>query len=63
MTAEFPKSSMELIYRGALIRYHYLHNIVSEKARAFFADDRLVNPFLVMFLEMANLHQNREHNL
>lgn len=39
----------------------YLQDIISEKAWTLLADDRLVNPFLVPFLKMANLHpQNQE---
>jgi hypothetical protein len=34
----------------------YLQDIISEKAWTFLADDRLVNPFLVTFLKVANLH-------
>lgn len=34
----------------------YLQDFISEKAWTLLADDRLVNPFLVTFLKMANLH-------
>jgi hypothetical protein len=41
----------------------YLQDIISEKTWTLLADDRLVNPFLVTLLKMANLHsQNQEHN-
>ena len=52
-TVHVPKPSMHK-YDGM---HHYLQDIISKKTRTLLADDRLVNPFLVTFLKMANLHQ------
>ena len=52
-TVHVPKPSMHQ-YDGMR---HYLQDIISKKTRTLLTDDRLVNPFLVTFLKMANLHQ------
>jgi hypothetical protein len=36
--------------------HHYLQDIISKKTWTLLADNRLVNPFLVTFLKMTNLH-------
>jgi hypothetical protein len=42
---------------------HYLQDFISKETWTLLAHDRLMNPFLIAFLKMTNLHpQKKEHN-
>jgi hypothetical protein len=38
---------------------HYLQDFISKETWTLLAHDRLVNPFLIVFLKMANLHPQK----